>query len=229
MTASDNRADIRRLRRLLKEISELAQHASLTGALREGAPSAIRRYNAVLQQLERLGAVTPGFFGPLAETAGYDELGVDSKLLAGYIKEEGFDAESLPHDPHGNVIIGLGGLGELAELKDLGKMIREQFPDWLRGQQERHRERSERHRERSQRGAESGPDQAETLEPASLSEVESGLAEAGSKLQAVAEQLRRGDLSDEQRAILADLLSQLSQEQANLARRHAALRQQGRE
>src|SRR5579859_659751 len=117
MTASDNRTEIRRLRRLLKEIAELAQSASLTGSLKEGAPSAVRRYNAVLQQLERLGALTPDFFSPMAETAGFDELGVESKLLAGYIKEDELDSESPLHSAHGNVIVGLGGLGELAELK----------------------------------------------------------------------------------------------------------------
>jgi hypothetical protein len=47
----------------------------------------------------------------------------------------------------------------------------------------------------------------------------------GMKLQAVAEQLRRGDLSDEQRASLAEQLSRLGEEQARLARQHAVLRE----
>ena len=214
MTPSDNRAEIR-------------QGASLTGHLSDGAPSAIRRYNAVLQHLERLGAVTPGFFGPLAETAGYDELGVESKLLAGYIKEEESDAESLPHGPQGNLIIGLGGLRELSELKDLGKMIREQLPAWVRG-------REAGAQETSQNAREGDPAPSETsvrwnTEATGLSDVESRLAEVGAKLQTAAEQLRRGDLPDEDRALLAEQLSRLGQEQANLARRHALLRQQGRE
>jgi hypothetical protein len=254
MTPTDNRTEVRRLRRLLKEIADLAQGASLTGHLPDGAPSAIRRYNAVLQHLERLGVVTPGFFEPLAETAGYDELGVESKLLAGYIKEDEADAAPSEHGPHSNVIIGMGGLRELSELKDLGKMIREQLPAWIQSREARDEERKARDEEREARDEERearrdaraaaretrGHEregerfQTETFvrwntEASSLSDVESRLAEVGAKLQTAAEQLRRGDLPDEDRAMLAEQLSRLGQEQANLARRHALLRQEGRE
>ena len=101
--------------------------------------------------------------------------------------------------------INVGSLKELDELKNIGQIIREHMPEWLRGKV---------------------PGSAEAeAEPGSMSEVESRLAEVGAKLQAVAEQLRRGDLSDEQRAELAEQLSQLGQEQARLARQHAMLRE----
>ena len=215
---SDNRTEIRRLRRLVREIGELAQHASLTGSLQGGASSAARRYNTIIQRLEELGAVSPGLFQPLAadEAANFDEIGVESKLVAGYLEEEE-EEERAGKGQHGgpNVIIGsLNGMQSLEELKDLGRIIRENLPEWMR---EKARERHEGEREEPR---------AETAgRAASLSEVESRLAEVGARLQAVAEQLRRDSLTSEERADLAEQLSRLGQEQARLAREHARLRE----
>ena len=131
-----DRTEIRRLRRLLREIAELAEHASLTGSLSQGARSAIRRYNQIVTRLERLGIVSAGLFEALPEDASFDELGVDSKLLAGYLEADEEEVERAHHrGPHGgpNIIVGsLNGLQGLEELKDLGRTIRESLPDWLR-------------------------------------------------------------------------------------------------
>jgi hypothetical protein len=207
-TSPDASIEIRRLRRLLREIADLAQHSSLTGSLQNGAPSAVRRYNAVLSQLEQQGMVPDGLFQPLADGTGFDELGVESALLAGYLKEFTEDTPKPTPSNHNSPVfnIGMNGLKDLEALRDLGKVIREQFGNLAGGQ------------------AQSEPE-AEASGPATLSEVESRLAEVGAKLQAVAEQLRRDDLTDEQRIELAEQLSRLGQEQAGLARRHAMLRE----
>ncbi len=216
MTDIENRSEIRRMRRLLREIAELAQHSSMTGSLSGGGPSAIRRYNAIVAHLEQKGITPPGFFQPVPEGASFDELGVESSLLAGYLKEVEAEAdESMPPPPpggpHGNVVIGLGGLKELQELKEFGKMFRENFwTEWKRG----HSSGSEQ-----QESSSSGE-----AEPTTLADVESRLSEVGSRLQATAEQLRGHDLTDEQRAELADQLSRLGQEQARLARQRARMR-----
>jgi hypothetical protein len=210
---STSGTETRKLRRLLREITKTSRESSLTGALKKGAPTSIRTYNSVLEHLERAGEVPPGLFPTLDEhEAGVDEVGVAAAQLAGYLDD---DEETTGGPGSGSagsnnsVIIGLGGLKEVKELKELGRVIRDQLPEWLKGKVSGHEE---------------GEDVA-----ASLSEVESRLAEAGARLQAVAEQLRRGDLTDAQREQLAEQLSQLGKEQAKLARQRAALRERQEE
>jgi hypothetical protein len=85
-SGNDNMA----LRRMLREIADLAENASLTGGLASGAPRAIRRYNAVLGQLVESGSVPKGIFEELnPETSDYGQLGVDARLLASYLKGQG--------------------------------------------------------------------------------------------------------------------------------------------
>src|SRR5262249_12927520 len=155
--------------------------------------SCVQQFNAILAHLERTGAVPEGLFSPLAEDATFDEVGVAAALLSGGLEEEEEEDRGRRRRGaefgNGNVIsiTGLGGLAELKELKELGRMIRDQMPEWLRAKVSVETEEEVT---------------AETAGPNGLTEIESRLAEVGAKLQAVAEQLRRGDLSDEQRAEL---------------------------
>jgi hypothetical protein len=205
------RSETQRIRRLLRTIARLAKDASLTGTLEKGAGTAARQYNQVLQHLEQTGAVPAGFFPALCEDASFDDIGVAAAQLAGYLEGDEESGRGEPPRTIGsnNVNISLGGVKDLKDLKELGQVIREHMPDWLRSRVPGRHEEAE----------EGGP-----VNATSLTEIESRLAEVGAKLQAVAEQLRRGDLSDGQRAELAEQLSRLGQEQARLARRHAMLR-----
>jgi hypothetical protein len=84
--ANDNMA----LRRMLREIADLAENASLTGGLSTGASRAVNRYNAVLRQLVESGSVPKGIFEELSpETTDFGQLGVDARLLASYLKGQG--------------------------------------------------------------------------------------------------------------------------------------------
>ena len=126
----ENAVEVRRLRRLLKEIGDLAQSASLTGSLSKGAPAAVRRYNQVVTRLEALGVASGGLFQPLNEESTFDELGVESTLLASYLEEE---APAGPFAGHQTVngplfdSLHVGNLGSLEGLKDIGRIIREQM------------------------------------------------------------------------------------------------------
>ncbi len=144
MTENNNIAEIKRRRRLLRESADIAQHASLTGSLAGGASRAVRRYNSVVARLEEIGAATPGMFEPLPDTTTFDELGVESTLLAGYLKEDidQYERQQSAQAGQGgggpnNLFItsanSLEGLKDLQELKDLGRMIREGFPEWMKG------------------------------------------------------------------------------------------------
>src|SRR5207249_2829174 len=124
-----------------------------------------QQYNAVLRHLEQSGTVPSGFFPPLSEEATFDEVGVAAGQLAGYIDDngepEGKKERERIYGSH-NVSINVGG-GK--DLKEIGELIREHLPEWLRGKI---------------------PANGEVeAEPGNMSEVESRLAEVGAKLQAV--------------------------------------------
>jgi len=131
--------EVRRLRRLLKDIADLAQHASLTGSLQGGVRTATRRYNTVITRLESLNVTSPGLFSALGDDTTFDELGVEASLLAGYLKEDEQPADERGGNKSGNnsapfinIVGDLGSLHGLEELKDLGKQIRESLPEWMR-------------------------------------------------------------------------------------------------
>jgi hypothetical protein len=216
-TGDDTKVEVLRLRRLLKGIADIAESASISGSLAGGAASGVRKYNAVLQRLEAIGVVVPGMFQPLAEGVSFDEVGVESGLLASYLKDaerdEGYGEGNTSTSASNSFVVSLGGMKdmkELNELRDLGKVIREQLPGWVRGHVWTEGVETT---VRSESG------------PSSLSEVESRLSEVGAQLQMVAEQLRRTDIGDALRAELGEQLSRLGQEQARLARKRAVLRE----
>lgn len=83
------------LKRMLREIGELAEHASLTGGMASGAPRAIQRYNAILRQLVESGAVAQGLFEELnPETTDFGQLAVDARLLASFLNGKGKRGDS---------------------------------------------------------------------------------------------------------------------------------------
>ena len=123
--------EIRRLRRLLKRMYSLAEHSSLTGALSDGGVDAVAQYNLILTRLGELGILSQTLFPPLPPDASFDRLGVASKLLEGYLEEE--VADSAPMGAGNHIHIGnIGDIGAMEELKDLGRLVRENLPEFLR-------------------------------------------------------------------------------------------------
>ncbi|MDX1932538.1 MAG: hypothetical protein SFU56_08030 [Capsulimonadales bacterium] len=126
----EKQPEIGRYRRLLKQISKIATEASMTGALSDGNPVAIEQYNRILERLSAKGFDPDGLFPPLPEDASFDRVGVAAEMLSAYLVED--EGES-PATRLPNIVIGnLGSLSELEKLKDLGKQIRENLPEWMR-------------------------------------------------------------------------------------------------
>ena len=129
--------DIRRIRRLLRETGKIAEHASLTGSLEKGSRLAIRQYNAIRQHLQDEEVIPEDLFPDLDEDeAGFDELGVAAKLLDGYLEGDD-EAESSDNGcgKQKRVEIRLGGsagIGGLADLKNIGEIIRSHMPEIIR-------------------------------------------------------------------------------------------------
>lgn len=202
---SETKVEVRRIRRVLRETVRLARDASMTGSLEDGRRSSLTQFNSSVRYLESVGALPGGLFQPLADEASFDEVGVAAAQLAGYLEEEG-EETTASVTPAGSNVIVVSGLKAFKELKEFGQHFRDHLPEWF---EERMGKRE---------------DDPEKI-AAHLTEIENRLAEVGGKLQTVAEQLRRGDLSDQQRAELAEELASLGREQAKLAREHATLRE----
>lgn len=145
---TNHTTEVRRLVRMLEKTAEMAQHASLTGTLAGGSEHAVRSYNAVVERLGSIGEIPPGLFPPLANNAGIDAAGIASGQLAEYLRA-GLPELEQEHKRGpalvggDSVIISLGGLG------DIGEMIREHLPEWLRGKrsQPEQNQSSEQHQE----------------------------------------------------------------------------------
>jgi hypothetical protein len=90
----------------------------------------VQQYNRILKRLEELDVASLTLFPPLPDDACFDRLGVASKLLESYVADEpGGDGRGVGGGA-ANVIIG--NIGGLDDLKDLGRTIRENLPDFLR-------------------------------------------------------------------------------------------------
>jgi hypothetical protein len=112
---------------MLEKTARVAEHATLTGCLADGARYAARSYNAALEYLIEGRHVPADLFPKLAEDAPLGEVGFASAQLAGYVGEscQGVRAGKkglLIGD--GNIVIG--GLDEIAD------MVRERLPEWMR-------------------------------------------------------------------------------------------------
>ena len=101
--------------RWLPTTASIAQNASLTGALRDGARQDIRQYNAVLQRLSAAGLLPQDLFPPLEEDQSFDEVGVTCKQLFGYLKE--LTAEGTPEQSIKDITVG-------DSLRETGQEIR---------------------------------------------------------------------------------------------------------
>jgi hypothetical protein len=225
----DQEKEIRKIIRMLRETGRRASEGALTGAYSVGGATFVRQYNAMLEHLKEMGVLAGKLFPPLEGEVQSSEVGLLCAQLAAYLEgeiaedeERPFpDWEHFPRPPHPprpprvpDINIS-GNFVDVRGLKDLGSLIRQHLPEWLRGPCERAEE------EPQEESEEPAPEEKAEL---SLNDLESRLAELGARMQVLAERMRREDLSAEDRLRLADEMSQVGQEQGLLAREHARLR-----
>ena len=130
--------ELKKARKMLREISSLSEHISLTRDSergKAGAEDAIRAYNDLLMYIQAQGIETMGMFSPLPSDASFDRVGVASRLLRALLDAELEEEESVEKSvkvvvgKHGGHNIDIEGLGKI---KDIGAVIREHLPEWLR-------------------------------------------------------------------------------------------------
>ncbi len=115
--------EIQSCRRLLSEISEMCEHASLTGSLSGGEKRTAQRYNAVLNRLVELGAVSSGLFSPVPEDCKFGAIGVEARMLASALpSNKDKDRGRHGDDNDKNIILRLAPfIGQ----DELGQLVRE--------------------------------------------------------------------------------------------------------
>lgn len=114
-------SELEQYRRILQELGNLAEHASLTGSLSGGEKRAIDRYNAVLAELTQRGAVPDGIFQVMPPDANFGELAVDARMLAAHL--EG----ARPSAREGRPSSLLMRLAPFIDSADLAELVREQM------------------------------------------------------------------------------------------------------
>jgi hypothetical protein len=120
-----NEDELNSSRRMLRELADLAEHASLTGSLSDGIGRAVAKYNTIVERLTREGEVPQGLFTALPGNASYGDLGVEARLLATHLGENG---NGCGHGKHKHKDAGvLMRLAPFVSSEDLSNLIREQM------------------------------------------------------------------------------------------------------
>jgi len=232
-------AEVRRLRRMLKELAELSQHASLTGSLRDGAAAAVRRYNAAIERLNEIDVPTTGFT-PLPAGAGYDELAVESASLAGYLQEEENGAGgSCGGKSRGmKLVVGLAPFIDQDALVDLVKantspddqldpgliialapflprheisrLVRENMQDLRRGGDTRENVETDSHPSEERAGSVDRSMITYAGEPAPSARAGNDLSELKARLEEMSLRLSREDIPEEERDRLVNEVTQIA-------------------
>jgi hypothetical protein len=149
--SSFDNMDLRRIRRLLRETTRLAERASMTGSLQGGGRIAIRQYNAIREHLQDTKVIPEDLFQELDEDeATFDELGVVTGMLESYLEDEepaaeaegerageGFDGRRTRkwkrHGPWGPEVARFwGDPNALSDLQRMGEELREHLPELLK-------------------------------------------------------------------------------------------------
>ncbi len=126
--ATERSAELHRCRRMLDDLHDIAEHATLTGGYADGRQSAVARYNAILRRVIELGAVQEGMFDALPGDAGFGQVAIEARMLASSIRH---DATTGRHgrdrDEPGASLPDLGALIALAPFvgrSELTEMVR---------------------------------------------------------------------------------------------------------
>jgi hypothetical protein len=123
--SENNTVDKSSLVRVLRELAELAEHASLTGSLEDGTRRATERYNAILALLLQEGAVPIALFEKMdPTTANYGELGVEAKLLIAFLEGNGSSRRREDEKEEKNLLLRLA---PFVKGEDLAELVQDYF------------------------------------------------------------------------------------------------------
>lgn len=117
---NEENKQIKAARRMLAELADMAEHGSLTGSLSSGTEQAAKAYNRTLGSLTERGLVPEGMFEPLdVGHADFGQIGVQCRLLLATIAEE--DSDESNDAVFGEVV----ALAPFLDSQALGQLVRE--------------------------------------------------------------------------------------------------------
>lgn len=129
MSENDHKKEIRRMRLLLRKMSEMAEHVEQSGSFESGIRSSVKRYNAIVEHLEDIEALPDDLFPKLDERADSGQLGAEAMLLGDYLddltEEDGKEEKSHKQKPDMGMLIALAPFLEKSELN---KLVQSHFP-----------------------------------------------------------------------------------------------------
>ena len=228
-TEQEKSKEIRRIFHLVESTAKIAKEATLTGMLKGGEKRCIKQFNNALNRLIEIDIVPEGLFDPLEEEAEFSEVGVACYHLAGFLKSDLDDFEisqkKMDKEKIKKIIVG-----NIGELKDLGEVIRQAMPDFLK---DAWKETKKGDSSKTETPPESDSttqkvvsieieEDEEIVNPDSNS-VESQIAELRTQIQALAEQLQEDIVSPEEIRRLTREMRKLGKQQEKLARQRATL------
>lgn len=130
MSEIEQKREIRRMLRLLRQMTELAEHVEQTGSFESGAHNSVKRYNAIVEHLEEHGAIPEEMFPGLEEDSGFGQLGAEATLLANYLQDL-VDEEDNPTPKRGTDpkqdFGWLLGMAPFLEKTELTNLVRAHF------------------------------------------------------------------------------------------------------
>src|SRR5690349_18315424 len=129
---TNNPTELRRIIPMLERTVNMAEGAALTGAMSGGREFAVRSYHSTGEHPTNTGEAPPRLFAPLPEDANLDAVGIASAQLAEYLSA-GLPEQADSKGKAGPIIGGDGVVISLGGLGDIGELVREHLPEWLRG------------------------------------------------------------------------------------------------
>ncbi len=228
-TEQEKNKEIIRIFHLVESTAKLAKEATLTGMLKGGEKRCIKQFNNALNRLIEIDIVPEGLFDPLEEDAEVSEVGVACYHLAGFLKSDldEFEISQKKMDKEKIKKIIVGNIGEL---KDLGEVIRQSMPDFLKDAWKETKkgdsskaETSPESESTTQKVVSIEIEEDEEIVNPDSNSVESQIAELRTQIQALAEQLQEDIVSPEDIGRLTREMRKLGKQQAKLAHQRATL------
>lgn len=135
MHQKEDNLEVSQAKRMLREIGQMAEDASLTGSIKTGAARLAEFYNRVLNQLEEEDAVAPFLFEPIpAESADFGRIAVDAHMLEAALGSPQTRRQRAEDHEEGNDFNAesLCALAPFLDSQDLGLLVREKMDAGVR-------------------------------------------------------------------------------------------------
>jgi len=128
MADVEQKKEIRRMVRLLRQTAEFAEHVEQTGSFESGARNSVKRYNKIVEHLEEEEIIHEEMFPKLDDNTDFGTLGAEATALANYLDDlAGEEERSVTSGSKSPDFGWLLGLAPFLEQSELSKLVRSHF------------------------------------------------------------------------------------------------------